>query len=160
MTPVYKPGRYSCRITDQYFGKSQNTGTLKFCLVVLIVENLDDPDNPCRQMTREVNQWLSRRTLDRVMRDLRSLGYDGADLSGLDPDKHGFHDFRGQETEVLCEHEQDLDGNLWERWKLCGPPRKLQDKSQLRELDRLLRGNAVADTDHDRADVSDEEVPF
>jgi hypothetical protein len=156
MTPVYKPGRYLCRITNQYFGKSQNTGTLKFCLVVRILESLGDPRDPCRQMTREINEWLSRRTLDRVMRDLRALGYDGADLSGLDPDKPGFHDFRGQETEVLCEHEQDLDGNLWERWKLCGPPRKLQDKSQLRELDRLLRGSADAGPEYTGSDASDE----
>jgi hypothetical protein len=62
MTPVYKPGRNSCRITDQYFGKSQNTGALKFCLVVLIVENLDDPDirGSTRLLARREDLLISR----------------------------------------------------------------------------------------------------
>ena len=106
-------------------------------------------------MTREIDEEHAVETLDRVMRDLRALGYDGADLSGLDPDKPGFHDFRGQETEVLCEHRRILmaicgnGGN-------CGPPRKLQDKSQLRGADRLPRGSADAGPEYTGSDASDE----
>jgi hypothetical protein len=160
MTLTYKPGRYLCRITAQYFGEPQKTSRLKFCLWIKILENLDDPVTPCRQLIREINEWLIPRNVVRVVQDLRALGYPGNDLSGLDPDRQGFHDFFGQEVEVLCVHEPEEDGRLWERWKLCGPPRNLQDKSQLLELDRLLTGDTDAKAGQADSDDSDEDLPL
>jgi hypothetical protein len=160
MTNNYQPGRYLVRVIGQYFGESQRTGTPKFCLVIRITRNLDNPDVYFAPLQKEIVWWVSDKTIERVIRDLQSLGYPGTTLSGVDPDQRGFHDFRNQDIEVVCVHEEDQDGRVWERWRLCPPSMTLKDKSKLRRLDRILTGQLEAGTDGARPDVPDEEVPF
>jgi hypothetical protein len=82
--------------------------------------------------------WLTEKTVIRARDDLRTLGYPGSTLTGVDPDTEGFHDFTHQEIELMCIHETDLNGFLVERWKLRAGSRRLADKTKLRELDRVL----------------------
>jgi len=105
------------------FGESTEKGTPKFCLVIRITENRANPDVPCRPLKREIVWWITDKNVEWVMRDLQSLGYAGTTLFGVHPEERGFHDFRGQDIEVQCIHEERQDGRLWERWKLSAAHR-------------------------------------
>jgi hypothetical protein len=145
MATQYPEGQYLAQVTNQYFGESAEKGTPKFCLVIRIIGNRDCPDSPCRPQKREIVWWITDKTVEWVMRDLRALGYMGETLTGVDPDDEDFHDFRGKNIEVSCIHEEDQEGRLWERWKLSAGPQNLKDKSKLRRLDRILTGQPVSD---------------
>jgi hypothetical protein len=160
MTNNYQPGRYLVRVIDQHFGESQRTGTPKFSLVVRVTRNLDNPDAYCAPVQKEIVWWITDKNVEWVMRDLQSLGYTGTTLYGVHPEERGFHDFRGQDIEVACVHEEDRDGRVWERWRPCAPTMNLKDKSKLCRLDRMLLGQAEVGTDGAWPDASDEEVPF
>jgi hypothetical protein len=160
MTNNYQPGHYLARVISQYFGESQRTGTPKFCLVIRITRNLDNVDAYCAPVQKEIVWWITDKNVEWVMRDLRSLGYTGTTLYGLHPEERGSHDFRGQDVEVVCVHEEDEDGRVWERWRLSAPTTRLKDKAKLRRLDRILTGTTEAGTDVSRPDVLDDEVPF
>jgi hypothetical protein len=160
MTITYEPGRYLARVIYQYFGESQQ-GTVKFCLRIQILQNLDRPDAmPRKAPEREINWWITPKTLNRVTRELAALGYTGKTLSGLDPDTEGFYDFAGREFEVTCEYEEGQDGRTWERWTPRPTHKNLKSKAGLRRLDRIL-GNPTTETAiDDPPENSDEDEPF
>jgi hypothetical protein len=80
-------------------------------------------------------------------------------LSGVDPDTPNFHDFRDLSIEVICCHERSQDGRLRERWRLLTNNRNLRDKSKLRQLDRILTGDANGGTPDDAPGTSENFPP-
>jgi hypothetical protein len=81
-------------------------------------------------------------------------------LSGVDPDKEGFYEFRGQEIEVECEHESNEKGGAFERWGLVSSKPKLEDTSQLRFFDRLLNAEPKSEPVSNSVGITDEDVAF
>jgi hypothetical protein len=155
MATYFDPGRYLVRIEHQRFLESQRRGTLEFCLTFRVQKNLDKPDTRVKSFLRNTTWWITENTVKRVMRDLRTLGYSGDSLAGLDPDYQDFYDFSGQEIELICTHESNEKGDVFERWSLAATAKpNLENKSKLREFDRLLaksRGHANGSAADDNA---------
>jgi hypothetical protein len=163
MPTHFEPGRYLVRVVDQCFTESSQKGTLGFSLRFLVIRNSDQPNAPCKEYLREIIWWISDKTLDRTMHDLRTLGYRGSTLAGVDPDTCDFHDFRNQEIELVCEHEPDPKNCMQERWSFRTSRARLKDKSKIRFFDRMLaprQGPAEGDSIGSDQGITDEDVPF
>jgi hypothetical protein len=95
------------------------------------------------------------------LHDLQTFGYTGDSLAGVDPDSNGFHDFRGQEIELKCEHEKNEKGEAFERWSPSVAKPNLKDKSKLRRFDRILtKSHADGAAEDSGQGISDADVPF
>jgi hypothetical protein len=144
MPAQYTPGRYAVRVADQRFVESLQKKTPGFCLTFRVIQNLDQPETPVQSSLRSITWWLTPNTIERTLHDLHALGYPGLTLSGVDPDNpKGFHNFRDQKIELMCDHEEDLDGVTFERWTLRAGNPHLTDKSKIHKLDRILAGNGI-----------------
>jgi hypothetical protein len=163
MATQFAEGRYLVRIVNQFFTESPTKATPGFVLAFRVVRSLDEPDLTVKAYQRDMTWWLTPKTVRRALHDLHVLGYEGKDLDGVDPDNDSrvFHDFKDQEIELICTHETSSEG-VFERWSLPNSKPRLQDKSQLRKLDRLLnpepaRVDSAAEND---LGITDEDVPF
>ena len=162
-------GRYLGRVENQRFLQSQQRGTLGFCLTSRIQKNLDEPDAQLKPFFRETTLWITENTVKRVLHDLHTLGYAGDSLEGVDPDSPNFHNFTGQEIELICTHESNGKGDTFERWSLAAAAKpNLENKTKLREFDRILaksQGHANGSAADEKAvddfnQVTDADVPF
>ena len=162
MATQFQEGRYQVRIVNQRFIESPQKKTPGFMLTFRVVCNLDQPEAPLiKSYQRQVTWWITEKTVKRLLHVLHALGYTGTTLSGVDPDTKDFHDFRGQEIELVCKHERNEKDEVFEQWTFENSKPNLEDKSQLRYFDRLLNDdgqpvNGGAET----VGISDSEVPF
>jgi hypothetical protein len=64
-------------------------------------------------------RYITKGTAEYVQEDLTKLGYQGSDLSELDPNSPKFSfDMTGKEINLWCKHEADDESNLQEKWQL------------------------------------------
>jgi hypothetical protein len=163
MATQFEEGRYQVRIVNQRLTKSKLKGTLEFTLDFRVLHNLDQPELSVKSYQRDTTLWITDKTAKRVLHELHVLGYAGRDLRGVDPDTEGFHNFRDQEIELVCVHESNGGGEIFERWNLQSNKANLQDKSLRSHFDCLLNGepervNGGAEVmDHG---LTDDDVPF
>jgi hypothetical protein len=153
-------GRYLVRITNQCFTSSKQKGTLGFVLTFRPVRRLDRPESPAKPFQRDTTLWITDRTLKRVLHQLHELGYEGADLKGVDPDTKGFHDFRDLEIELTCSHEPGSTGEIYEQWSFESSQQNLADKTLLRHFDRLLNSEKEAEDAPPESRITADQVPF
>ena len=80
----------------------------------------------------------------------------------MDPDTQDFHDFRDQEIELVCDHEEGASGVTFERWHLLAGNPNLKDKLRLRRLDSILaREQGIGpDSGEYGPTIADEVLPF
>jgi hypothetical protein len=158
--PQFEPGLYKAQITNQQFIQSPEKKTAGFTLGFRVLSSLDKPEEAVKPYRRDLTMWVTNKTFQRVMHSLRDLGYEGTKLSGVDPDTQGFHEFRDQEIEVECKHEENRKGQVFEQWELVTSKPKLTDKSVLDYFDRLLDPDPNPEPPAGSGNITDDDVPF
>jgi hypothetical protein len=138
MSPFYEAGRYRARVTSQWFEEA-NTGTPTFVLRFQVLNGIAPFNDSLPSMERTAYISLTEKTVERVIENLRSIGFKGQSFLELDPGVEGFHNFAGKEIEVHCRHEPDQVNQMRERWSLRVENRKPPfDKQKLRQLDQFM----------------------
>ena len=160
MTPYYEPGLYKCRILDQGYTEA-STGTEQFWIKFLVLKAVEPVRDNLEKYSRMAYFPLTDKTADRVMRDLRALGFKGDDFELLDPCIEGHHSFVGNEPELMCSVDKSLNGTPREKWGPRGVPRPL-DRDRVRRLNRFLAKRPVDGSPLPAADgVSEDDLtPF
>lgn len=182
--PYYQPGRYVCKITSQQLGESR-TGNPQFVLRFKVL-GVPDPEDrsaliPDRnQYERTMYRSITDKSIPYFMEDLQMLGFTGTSFKLLDQHNAGFQDFRGNEIEMICTHENDLNGQLREKWSIAKDNRvstaaevKPLESKKVRELDALfgkhLKGQTanggpkpvpVGAAKNQNQEPSEDDVPF
>ncbi len=72
---------------------------------------------PCLPGRRTYFKAVTPNTVNWLIEDLKTLGYDRDGLKFLDPSVIGAADLYGHEADLLCEHEV-WQGNARERWSI------------------------------------------
>jgi hypothetical protein len=184
MTPFYQPGKYKGVVTDQALGKNTKTGTPQFVLRVRIVAKLiDGNEELCKvQQERTIYMYLSEKAAKYTIEKLQGIGFAGSSIRQLDLSHSDAHDFREQVVELVCNHEDDQNGDEREKWDLVWGSGGIEitplDAAEARKLDALFgkslkAGNGaappakrqqqpkpVAVAAHGNDDPSDDDVPF
>ena len=155
----YTKGRYVVTVISHGFNKSKKKET------PFIWIQFRPKDG---KYERTVELYLTKKTVERVIKRLRLLGWAGEKFAELET-----HSFEGVETELVCEHEHS-DGNDYERWVFPPPAGRtgpISDPSVPKKLDALFgaelrkKGPAAAVATPDVPDVAtpdvpDDEIPF
>ena len=144
--PYYAVGRYVCKVVEQGLGES-STGNPQFVLRFIVLKRVD-PADPSRmipvpaQYKRTYYRSITEKTIQYFTRDLNALGFQSGTFKELDPNTEGFHDFTGQEVDMLCAHKRGLNGQLREEWSVARAGSSLKvkplEKKKVRELDNLF----------------------
>jgi hypothetical protein len=164
--PFYPPGCYRCRIIGQQFGES-STGNPMFVLKFQVLECLEPFNDSFPQYERKAYFAVTEKTYERVLNDLRNIGFTGHRFVEIDPDTPGYQNFAGTEVEMHCMHDEDQNGNLRERWIARGDTLKpLSDKRRLNSLDarfaktKQCNSQPPAPVDAGEYGITDEDVNF
>ncbi len=134
---MYEQGQYHCEVTSQGFSESQS-GTPFFFLKV-------EPDSyieaggevrPVHDVAeRTVYMYLTDKTNDRVIGQLRELGFDGSSFRELEPG--GGYSFVGDTIILRCEHDV-YENKRREKWDIPFSGGAEQTEGVARRLDRLF----------------------
>jgi hypothetical protein len=128
--------------------------------------NLEEPARPCEAGVRSWSITLTNEVAASWLGDVvLSLGYEGEDLLGLDPDLDGAHDFTGVEFLAECKHGE-YKGQPREDWSVYQPRRKPLAKERVHDLNERLghvlreaKARKAAKTSP-KADVPHGDIPF
>ncbi len=184
--PYYTPGKYLGKVVSQALGKTKN-GNDQFVLTFVVQGKIDpaDPDGAlieCEKYERTVFRVFTPKTIEYIVNDLRTLGFEGGSFSLLDPETPSYHDFTGQEFAFTCEHDT-YDGQEREKWGIAreGGGLKVErlDNKAIRNLDAtygmalkqnppvtkkasppLVGANAASNQAARATDGGGDEVPF
>lgn len=138
----YAPGRYRCQITEQGFSESKEKKTPCFAIKIKPTAAYDPTNGDlvqCEAYERTVTLWLTENTVENAIRNVRSLGFDGASFRELDPEVPGHTSLVGVEFDFQCSHEE-YEGKQMERWEFPPPEaRPIERVSGLsKKLDALF----------------------
>ena len=135
--PHYDEGIYACQITAQGLNKSSKKATPGFFLRV-------QPEGGAYE--RDIQWWITTGTVEYVVRDLKSLGFNGKSFGELDPRREGFYNFVGATIKAACTHEVNGE-KTYERWELPFGGADLQplDAAEAQQLDSLFGNQLRAD---------------
>ena len=129
----YQEGIYKVQVLGQGLNESTKKGTPGFFLSIL-------PDGGAYE--RRIQWWLTEKTVEFVLRDLKKLGYNYPTFTRLDTECEGYHNFVGMEFEAACKHEVDPNDSskVYERWELPYEAAEIVrlDKKGARKLDALF----------------------
>lgn len=147
MAPYYEPGTYLAAIIGQGFTEAK-TGTMQFCLRIvpkLLLTSDGEEHAVTQEYERTIFRPITDKTVGWVLEELAALGWQGTKWVELDPQTEGYHSFVGQETKVMCQHEE-YEGSMQERWRLFGEGREIVavPPDKLRRLDDAF-GRAIKD---------------
>ena len=110
----YEPGCYKVQITSQMFVEA-TTGNPMFVLKFKVLECIEPFNDNLVQYERKCFLAITDKTYQRVIEDLKAIGFPGETLKKLHPATPGFHDFVGRDLEMYCTHEEDREGHQRER---------------------------------------------
>jgi hypothetical protein len=137
--PYYDVGAYVGEVINQGLGESK-TGTPFFYLKVKV---LGTPDNEgyvpaAQQYDRTVYFYLSEKSMENTVENLKALGFNGSSLAQLDPDHAKAVSFIGNQVDLYCQHEE-YNGDWKEKWNLSRvlAVQTIEPK-KLRQLDALF----------------------
>jgi hypothetical protein len=115
----YEAGTYVFKVTNQGFSESKDKKTPFFFLEgepIAVVAN--DEQQPVDQSyQRTISLYITQKTHERVIEELRNLGWEGRKFGELDLSNPKAHSFLGQEIVVQCRLEP-YDGGVSEKWEL------------------------------------------
>mgnify|MGYP001173740613 FL=1 len=129
---AFEQGIYeNCLVTGQGFLSSKTKGTPGFYL--RIQPYTDGPE-------RDITWWLTDKTVEYVVRDLRKLGFNGRSFGELNPESGTHHSFVGDFITAECQYEKGEDGKDYERWQLPYEGREIKplERSEQRRLNNLF----------------------
>lgn len=115
----YEPGKYKGRIVKWGLAESKEKKTPQFfCSCEILGEiDRDESFSPIDDAEeRTVFRAITSGTIDYVIKDLQTLGWNGTDFNELSPDHPNAFDLTGKEVELRCSHEmyKDKDRERWE----------------------------------------------
>jgi len=149
----YEQGRHECKIRSHYFGESKvkKTPFLAFLFTPLVGE-----------YEREVQCYLTPKTVDRTIAILRDMGWHGSRFSELE-----HVSFNGKLVELNCKHEH-VNGNDYDKWEFPMPKAEIEavnDSGGAKKLDALfgseLKKTATkAETVPAEVDEGGDDIPF
>tara|TARA_R110000803_G_scaffold205530_2_gene272256 strand:+ start:4669 stop:5379 length:711 start_codon:yes stop_codon:yes gene_type:complete len=141
--PAYAQGRYWGKVTEQALGNSKDKGTPEIAIRFTIQGRVNpadpDPQAPllaCPINDRTVYLYITTKTADFVIRDLRNLGYRSDGFSALAPGSPNHESLVGKETEFICTHES-YKGESRERWSVGFERKPLESKMDAKEMKQL-----------------------
>lgn len=146
----YEVGLYYGRITQQALSAS-GTGTPQLVLRVKILGIPDavsgDVEPIKSQFERTIYISLTEKTLPFVIETLGILGFTGTKISQLDPAAPNGQSLIGKEVDLWCSHEEDMKGDMRERWQISKGSQAIEvraiDPKKSRALDNLF-GKALS----------------
>lgn len=186
--PHYQIGNYIGEITAQGLSKA-STGNSQIVIRVKVLgtvaANGSFTQEPF-QYERTIFQTITPNTIDRVADILEKLGYTGKGFGPFDPSHPQHQSLVGKEVDLFCNHENDLKGELREKWGIStgGGGKALEltplNPKELRELDSLFGRNlrtttstpapaparsaatrtATAPEPSDPSVITDDDIPF
>lgn len=149
----YKKGLHECKIRSHYFGESpvKKTPFLAFLFTPLVGE-----------YEREVQCYLTPKTVDRTIAILRDMGWHGSRFSELE-----HVSFNGKLVELNCFHKT-WDGREIDDWEFPMPKSEIEavnDSGVAKKLDALfgseLKKTATkAETVPAEVDEGGDDIPF
>lgn len=144
----YEAGKYKFAITSQGFTQAKTSSNPQFFLVGKVTGQINPDDSneiwDCESYERTIKLTITDKTIDRVLSDLRKIGFAGSRFTELDPENPKCHSFVGQEIDVQCTLEagQTNKDKLYERWELPyeAKPREAikSEKTVASKLDALF----------------------
>lgn len=143
MATYEENAEYLCAVTQQGFTESIAKKTPGFFLRVKPVGQVipDDPENTyeCPSQERQVTMWITEKTAERIIEDLRRLGFTGSAFADLDPEKGNFS-FVGRNIRLVCKHETSADGTkTYDKFELPFFGKVVEnDKTMASKLDRMF----------------------
>jgi hypothetical protein len=189
--PYYAPGAYIGEVIAQGLTKNENTNNTQFVLRVKILGKPDASDPESMEPVTyqyERTMWMSitEKTAERVVTDLRKIGYQANSFGPLDPSHAQHESFIGNQVDLYCKHEADQHGQLREKWMISrqGGGMKIAplEAKDVRALDMLFgkalknaaptppsqRESAMAiataaddrDRTWDGTTITDDDIPF
>jgi hypothetical protein len=162
VTVFYDEGNYLGEITDQAIGAA-GTGNPQLVLQFRVLSYANG-DPVAKQYERTMYRTITEKTLSFVQQDLDTLGFTGTSFRQLDPAFEGFHDLTGKQVEFYCTHEENLKGEMREKWSIAHGPRPIKcdplAESDYRRLDALFGFKPDATTTNKAADDAMDEAPF
>ncbi len=175
MSVFYDEGKYRVRIVKQALGES-STGNPQFILRFMVLAKIEsDCDSEVRQYERTMYRSITEKTIQYIVQDLQTLGFEGSGFRQLDPAVSGHHSFVGQEVEMWCKHDE-YNGKELEKWSIATSPSDIEVKplrpDKLRELENLygkhLRAAAPVKPKPTPkiaepapfAEITDDDIPF
>lgn len=144
---MYEQGKYKFKITAQGFTQAKS-GNPQFFLTGKVTGQIN-PRNAteiydCDNYERTIKVTITDNTIDRILSDLRNIGFTGSRFSELDPSNPKCHSFVGTEIDAECRHKPGRDdkSKLFEDWDFpySRAPREAiaSDKSVASKLDALF----------------------
>ena len=119
---LHDPGLYRGEIIDQSLTKSKDKGTPGIFITVVVYAKLfkNEPVLIPEDQQKEgiIKMWITKKTVDFVVRDLRAMGFTGNEWSQINLTRAGHQDLRGKDIKLLCRHEYWQDEPR-ERWHLA-----------------------------------------
>lgn len=142
--PYYEPGAYVGEVVEQGIAKAKSTGTPQFVLRVRVIGKVDPKDasgyQPVTENERSIYRAITDKTVEYLMEDLKALGFTGASFAELQPGHLHHQSFVGNQIDLYCKHEPDLNGQMRERWNIDRGAPKIEslDAKGMRELDSMF----------------------
>jgi hypothetical protein len=131
---------YSCEILDQAMTVA-STGNPQFVLRFRVITYANG-DPVTKQYERTFYRVITEKTTSYLQEDLGALGFTGDNLRQLDPNVQGSQDFTGKQVDFYCSHEENLKGEMRERWSIARGPKPIKGdpvpESTYRRLDALF----------------------
>ena len=149
----YQQGLYECRVIAQGFDVSKEKKTP--CFWLRFVPESYDARELTESYEREIRLWLTDGTIDRVVEQLRNLGWQGSDFAELEPD--GGHSFEDLVIKVRCTHQQE-DDKVYENWELPSSFQSCEHKSGMTRKLNALFGAKLKNGAKPKPKSIDEEV--
>ena len=162
MSVFYDEGNYRGEIIDQAIGAA-STGNPQLVLQFRVLSHANG-DPVMKQYERTLYRIITEKTQSFVQQDLDTLGFTGTSFRQLDPAIEGFQDLTGQQVEFYCTHEENLKGEMREKWSIAHGPRPIKcdplAESDYRRLDAMFGFKPAAKTVDKAASDAMDEVPF
>jgi hypothetical protein len=140
---MFEKGKYRARIEDYgvfqaTFGQQHPTAFVRFTLTGYYDPSTGDLTT-CAPASREYTKAITENTIQWLLSDLKSIGFDRDGLRFFDPESPGAADLFGREIDVVCDHEE-YQGKGQERWSVYREPRRKRvDAGVLAALDARYR---------------------
>ena len=175
---TFDKGMYRVKVTRWGLTKAR-TGNTQFVISFKPIGFIDPsyPQGeygPCSDHERSIFCVITDKTIDRVVSDLRHLGYEQDNFDGLNPLDPAAHNFEGLEFDAECFFE-NYQGQQKEKWQFGwgggGMEIKPLESNEIKKLNALFGKKFKSDNKSDkRAPVAskkqnapigeEEDIPF
>lgn len=169
----YREGLHEVEFTGQQFGENDK-GTPTLSLEFLVLAEYKGKQ-ACdfalgEQKKRTMYRYLTDKTVNFFVDDLKQLGANITSFKQLDPASPGHHSFVGMKFNLWCRHEE-YNGDVREKWQIPmgeATPMKKVDPAKIRALDNqfgsALKGafgaKAAAPAIQSGSTITDDDIPF